>query len=262
MHFLIAGALIFAMMAGRPPDLGERRIVVNAAVIARLGMRWTETFRRPPTTHELDGLIGEYVRDQVYYREAIRLGLDQDDEVVVRRLRNKMIALATSDTEAAKPDDRTLQALLDKNPARYAPELRFTFQQVYLGADSPAVRRRASGVIARLQAGAAPSAAGQPVPIPGSYRESPASDLAGLFGDEFVTALRSIPPGRWIGPVSSGLGLHAVRLTARTAPAVPDLATVRQQLENDWRSAALRRAEDDNYRRILAGYDVVFEQPR
>ena len=81
-HFLIAGALLFVVLAGRAPDVGERRIVVDEAVVTGLVNRYVQAFRRPPSDEELDGLIRDYVRGEVYYREALRLGLDQDDEVV------------------------------------------------------------------------------------------------------------------------------------------------------------------------------------
>ena len=76
-HFLIAGAAVFWVMSGRPPDLGERRIVVDEAVVTGLMQRFHDSFRRLPTTDEMDGLIRDYVADQVYYREALRLGLRQ-----------------------------------------------------------------------------------------------------------------------------------------------------------------------------------------
>ncbi|MEQ1542119.1 MAG: peptidylprolyl isomerase [Novosphingobium sp.] len=261
-HFLVAGALVYAVLSGRPPDLGERKIVVGEAVVARLAERWSQTYRRAPNPEELDGLITDYVRDQAYYREALRLGLDKDDEVVMRRMRNKMIALATSEAEAATPSDAQLQALLDKDPARYAPEVRLSFAHVYLGDDTPAGREAAAATLARLRGGASPQGLGQPVPIPASFDGDPASDVAGMFGDGFVGALRSAPPGIWTGPVPSGLGLHLIKVTARTAPAKPQLADVRQALENDWRAQALRTAEQENYRRLLSGYDVVIEQPK
>ena len=102
-HFLIAGAAVFWLLSGRAPDLGERRIVVNEAVVSGLVQRWTDTFRRPPSQDEIDGLIRDYVQDQVYYREALSLGLDQEDEVVVRRMRRKMESLAVAEAEAQNP---------------------------------------------------------------------------------------------------------------------------------------------------------------
>ncbi|MBS0482719.1 MAG: peptidyl-prolyl cis-trans isomerase [Proteobacteria bacterium] len=258
-HFLLAGAVVYALLAGRAPDLGERRIVVNEAVVGQLLSRWSESYRRPPTPAELDGLIADYVRDQAYYREALRLGLDKDDEVVMRRMRNKMIALATSEAEAATPTDAQLQALLDKDPARYARETLFDFSQIYLGPDSPEGRKAAEFALDQIRRGTDPASLGKPIPVPTSFSKGAASEIAGMFGDSFVAGLRQQPLGAWSGPVASGFGLHLVKVTARTAPAKPQLADVRQALENDWRADALRKAEDANYRRILAGYDVKIE---
>ena len=261
-HFLLAGVLVYALLSGRAPDIGERRIVVNAAIVEQLIGRWKQTYRRDPGPTELDGLITDYVRDQAYYREALRLGLDRDDEVVMRRMRNKMIALATSEAEAATPSDAQLKALLDAHPERYAPEVRLSFAQVYLGADTQATRVMVGPALDRLRNGDDAASVGQTIPVPNTFKDTPASEVAGVFGDAFVTALHQLNEGSWSGPIASGLGLHLVRVTGRRAGAKPQLTDVRQALENDWRADALRKAEAENYRRILAGYDVVIEMPK
>lgn len=260
-HFLLAGAAVFAVLSGRPPDPGERRIVVSEAVANRLVDRWMQSFRRAPTTDEVDALIRDYVQDQVYYREALRLGLDRDDEVVIRRLRNKMVALAASEAEAATPSDAQLQALIDRNPARYAAEPLLDFTQVYLGGDTPAARAAAAQALAALGTGGSADALRRPSPLPASYARAAASDVAGVLGDEFVTAVGKLPVGQWRGPVLSGAGLHLVRVDRRDPPQPPRLSAVRQQAENDWRSAATRQAVDQAYQRLLESYDVVIEGP-
>lgn len=256
-HFLIAGAAVFWLLSGRAPDLGERRIVVNQEIVAGLASRWMDTFRRPPSQDEIDGMIRDYVSDQVYYREALSLGLDREDEVVVRRMRRKMESLAVADAETAEPDDATLQALIDKDPARYSDDARTSFDQVYLGADNPQTRQAADSALARLRRGE--SVDGVPAPLPAHQDTASADVTSGSYGDEFTLALRHLPVGQWSGPVASGLGLHLVRVTARTAPQKPELAAVRQRVTNDWRAAAVAKAQSDNYARILKGYDVAIE---
>ncbi len=258
-HFLIAGALVFWLLSGRAPDLGERRIVVDERVVAGLAQRFYDSFRRPPSQDEIDGMIRDHVKDQVYYREALRLGLDQGDEVVVRRMRRKMESLAVAGAEAAVPSDAELQALLDKDPARYALDPRTSFEQVYLGADIPQARTAADAKLAQLRTGIAVNAV--PAPLPAQLDQSGASEIAATFGDEFTLALRTLPQGQWSGPVASGLGLHLVRVTARSAPEKPSIASVRQRLENDWRAAAVAKAQDSAYAAIARGYDVVIAKP-
>ncbi|MFM5916010.1 MAG: peptidyl-prolyl cis-trans isomerase [Novosphingobium sp.] len=259
-HFLIAGAAVFWLLSGRAPDLGERRIVVDKAVVGGLVERFYGSFHRLPTPDETDGMIRDYVADQVYYREALRLGLDKDDEVVVRRLRRKMESMAVADAESAEPSDGDLQALIDKDPARYVEDPRTTFEQVYVGADNAENRAKANAMLADLRAGK--PVTGTPAPLPAKLDTAPANDISGLFGDEFTLALRNQPFGQWQGPVASGLGLHLVRVEARIAPAKPNLATVRQRVTNDWRSAAIAKAQADAYGKMLGGYDVKIELPK
>lgn len=260
-HFMIAGALVFAVMSGRAPDVGERRIVVNEAVVSQLVSRFVESFHRQPGANEIDGLINDYVREQVYYREALRLGLDQNDEIVMRRMRNKMIALATSETEAKSPTDAELQARLDKDPGRYAKEPQISFAQLYLGADSPAARKAAEAAISELTNGGNAQRYVQPIPIPARFDHAPGSEIAAQFGEEFTSALAHQPQGKWT-VLTSGLGLHIVRLDAMATAKPPTLDEARQQLTNDWHHAAMSKAEEDAYRKVLKGYDVVIEQPK
>ena len=257
LHFLLAGALLFVLLQGRPPAAGERRILVDETAVAALVNHHVQAFRRPPTAAELDDLIRDHVRSEVYYREALRLGFDRDDDVVKKRLRNKMLATAGAAAEAAQPDDAQLQALLSRDPVRYALPPRYTLAQLYLGDDSPALRARAAAALGD----STPALAAAPFPLPGRVTDAAAFDLAQQYGDDFVAALATAPVGRWV-VIASGFGLHLVRVEQRRVPPPPRLADVRQRLENDWRSAAVRRAQEAQLQALLASYDVVIERPR
>lgn len=259
-HFLIAGSAVFWLLSGRAPDLGERRIVVDKAVVGAMVERFYGSFRRLPTPDETDGMIRDHVADQVYYREALRLGLDQGDEVVVRRMRRKLESLTVADAETTEPSDAQLQALIDRDPARYSDDPRTSFEQIYLGADTPENRAAANARLIDLRAGRVVSAV--PAPLPARLDGARAGEVSGLFGDEFTLAMRGLPMAQWQGPVASGVGLHLVRVMSRAAPTKPSLATVRQRVSNDWRAAASARARADNYARMLRGYDVVIALPK
>ncbi len=261
-HFLVAGALIFVALSGRQPDAGERRIVVDEAVVSGLVNGYVQAFRRPPTDEDLDGMIRDYVRGEAYYREALRLGLDRDDDVVKKRLRNKMLAIASAEVEAVKPSDADLQAVLDKDPGRYAAPPRYTLEQVYLGDDNPALRAAAATQLAAMKPGAVPTLRGPAIPLPERLDDSPLLDIATQFGDDFAEGLEKAPVGRWSGPVVSGFGLHLIKIERRAPSPKPTLASLRQRLENDWRSAAIQKAEENNLNDLLKGYDVVIKRPR
>lgn len=257
-HFLLIGAVVYTLLAGRPPDPGERRIVVDETVVSRLADRWTQSFRRVPSPAEMDGLIADYVKDEVYYREALRLGLDRNDEAVRRLMRNKLVATAAASAEASMPTDADLQALLNKDPLRYAGEARFDFEQVFMGNDTVPLRRTAAAAASRMNSGAGSTGIGTASPLPRTFGAASSADIDAQFGEGFAASLGQIPLGRWTVQ-SSGLGLHLVRVTGRVAAAPPKLAEIRQRLENDWRAAAIAAAEDANYRDLAKGYDIVME---
>jgi hypothetical protein len=223
-----------------------------------------QTWRRPPSEAELDGLIREHIKEEIYYREALRLDLDQDDTVIRRRLRGKMEFLIAAETENATPNEADLQAWLDAHKERYAADPQFTFDQVYIAAPAGrnAAATRARDILTRLNAGGDARALGDPILLPHAMEAAPKSDIASQFGDAFAAALAQAPRATWTGPLASEYGLHLVRIRAVAAEAAPVLADVRQAVENDWRAETRTQREAETYQALLDGYDIAIERPR
>ena len=265
-HFLLAGSAIFLFFGtfGGEPDLGSRRISVNEYQVKRLATQWAQVWQRAPSANELDGLIRDYIKEEIYYREALRLGLDKDDMVVRRRLRSKMEFLATSETENMIATDADLQAWLDKYPARYAADPLFSLDQVYVNSSeaSDTAAERAEGMLIALRAGADPRKLGDMISLPQSLDNAPGFEVERQFGGEFVAALKPLAVGVWSGPVPSGFGLHLVRIRKLTTKAKPKLPDVRKQVENDWRDATRERRETQAYQALLDSYQIDIERPK
>ena len=265
-HFLLIGLAIFAINAlqGSAGDPADRRIVVSQQQVQRLVGQWMQTWHRPPAPAEIDGAIRDYVKEEIYYREALRLGLDKDDEVVRRRLRAKMEFLAVSQLELQTPTEAQLQSFLDAHPAQYATDARYSFEQVYVTAregDSRAAAR-ARQILGQLQAGAKGRTVGDRIDAPAAMVSAGPTEIARIFGQGMVDGLRNSPLDRWVGPVTSGLGLHLVRVHRVDGARSPRLAEVRQVVENDWRATTLARREAEGYQALLNAYDVRIERPR
>ena len=254
-HFLALGALIFALF-GNATSADERRIVIDAARVERLAGQYAQNFRRAPSPAELDALIRDDVKEEVYYREALRLGLDRDDEVVRRRMRVKMEAFGDTAEDIPAPDEATLQRWLAAHSDRFAGEAAYAFDQRYLGATAAG----AADGLTKLRAGH--DFAGTAIPLPAHYEAIGAGEAAALFGDSFAVALDKLPLGQWSGPVGSGLGQHLVRVRARTPAPAPRLAAIRERVENDWRAAMAHDRTERAYRTLLERYDLVIEKPR
>ena len=265
-HFLLAGLSIFLFfeVVGEDVNVGDRRIVVNEEQVRRLAIQWEQTWQRPPRPNELDGLIRDYIKEEIYYREALRLGLDKDDVVVRRRLRSKMEFLATSENETLAPSNADLQAWLDKYPERYASDPVYSIDQVYVNAtgDRLAAMARAKVVLGKLQEGAKADVLGDPISLPSSLDAVSLFDINRQFGEEFSSALKSAPTGKWSGPFASGFGLHLVRIRSVQAAHQPKLADVRQAVENDWRFASRETREARAYQALLDGYKIEIEKPK
>lgn len=265
-HFLIAGAVVYVVLADGGTASAERRIVVDQAEVERLSERWSRTYMRAPTREELRGLVDEYVRDQVYYREALRLGLDRNDEVVVRRMHTKLISLASLSAEMETPDAAVLQALIDANPERYGRAASYGFEQVWLGADTPEVRKLAQAILGSgKDANIAVERFASRLPVSSlgfAYAAITPADIAQQFGQQFASAVSSGAVGQWRGPVPSGYGLHLVRVTRITPARPPVLDDVRQRVETDWRANRVAELEDAQFRKMAKRYVIDAELAR
>ncbi|UIP06862.1 peptidyl-prolyl cis-trans isomerase [Erythrobacter sp. SDW2] len=255
-HFLIGGALIFAFFAwrGEEADPASRVIDVTREVQAQIALDYERSMQRPPTDAELAALTERWVREEVLYREALRLGFDAGDPVVRRRLAKKMDFLATSSAEAAEPSEAELEQWYRTNAARYASDLRLSFDQVYFaarpdaGAVLPGLRRDWQG-------------AGEPASLPDSVEAREKAQVAAQFGADFASKLVSMTPdGRWQGPIASGVGWHFVRLRKMEPGRVPELAASRQRVIEDWRLATAREREEAAYRLLREAYTVKIEK--
>jgi peptidyl-prolyl cis-trans isomerase C len=258
-HFLIGGLLIFAFFAwrGEEVDPESRSITVNIATAQQLAARFEQTMQRQPTPAEMDGIIRDHIREEVYYREAMRLGLDTDDSVIRRRLRSKMEYLARAESEAVVPDDATLQAWLDRNAARYAPETLFSFDQIFLGDEAA----QEELIVKRLRAGDDWQSLSLRISLPKSLERADRAETERKFGSTFTEGLAKLKKDEWSVAIQSGFGFHLVRLRALEVGKRPRLSDVRQRVENDWRAATAAEREAKAYQALLDGYSIRIEKP-
>jgi hypothetical protein len=265
LHFLALGALLFVLFDVVGGERGgTHRIVVGAGQIAQLEAGFVKARQRAPTEAELKGLIDEWLREEIATREAMALGLDRDDTVIRRRLRQKFEFMAEDVLDAAPPTDAELQAFLDTYPDNFRREPRLSFRQVMLDPQrrGAALADDARELLARLQAAPADAdlgALGDSRMLPEGLDGAPLREVARLFGDEFAGALLKAEPGRWSGPVRSGYGVHLVWIAARDDGGLPALADVRPLVERDFMADRRQRALDARYAQLLQRYRVVVE---
>jgi hypothetical protein len=268
LHFAVLGSVLFAAYAALERDRSELpgAIVVSRGQIEHLATGFARVWLRPPTAEELDRLIRNHIREEVYYREAMALGLDRDDTVIRRRLRQKLEFLSDDIAALAEPTQADLETFLQSQPERFRTERRFTFAHVYLNpqrhgdrlaADAHALLER----LKRAGARADTSALGDRFLLQSHYAATPSSEIAGQYGEEFARAIDALTPGEWSGPVQSGYGVHLVLVSERTEGRLPALEEIRDAVQREWANAQREKANEAFYQRLLGRYKVTIERP-
>ncbi len=264
-HFVIIGAAVFglyALMAGGGREEAKGKIVVTEGRVQQLAQVFAKTWQRPPTQEELRGLVDSYVKEEVYYREALKLGLDRDDTLIRRRMQQKMEFVTEPSDELLRADDAALQAFLDSHKSAFRVEPRVAFEQVFLNPAKPGeiAPVRAKQTLEALKAsvpGEIPPDVGESTLLPTSMPLSPLSNIARNFGDAFATNLTDLPEGEWAGPIKSPYGMHLVRVTKRLDGYNPKLADIRAAVEQEWRTQEREKFQEQAYDDLLTKYEVI-----
>jgi hypothetical protein len=264
--FLVLGAGLFVVhhLVSGPGGGRPSNIVVTRGQVDQLISGFAKAWQRPPTSEELAGLIRDRVREEVYCREATAMGLDKDDTIIRRRLRQKMEFVSDDVATVIAPTDADLIAYLQAHPDAFRLSGRFTFTHVYL---QPAkhgehLSRDAQDLLARLKqlgSRADVSLLGDAFLLERQFTAVPYDEVAGQFGDPFAARLTTLSPGQWQGPVESGYGVHLVWLSQRTEPRLPALAEVRDAVRREWDNARRLDANENFYRELLKRYTVTVE---
>ena len=264
-HFLLIGVALF-LVFGLTQGTGSRatnRIVVSQSQVEQLAAQFSRTWMRPPTKDEMAGLIANHVRDEVYYREALAMGLDQNDLIIRRRMRQKLEFLMEDLSAENPPGDAELAAFLQKHAVKFRVEPQISFRQLYL---NPGKRRDLAAdakiILVSLRKGAAPESVGDPTMIPFEFKQATPSDIARSFGEEFAQEVVKLTPGTWKGPLASGLGGHLVFVAERTEGRLPELAEVRALVEREYLERRRQELKDKAYKKLLEGYQVIIEAPK
>ena len=267
-HFLVLGAGIFllAALVGKSDQDQPDQIVVSVGQIDRLVETWQRTWQRPPTQVELEGLVEDHIREEILYREAIALGLDRDDTIIRRRLRQKMEFLPQDLVDQVEPTDAELRTYLRENADAYQVETRVSFQHIYLNLErrGTAAEGDARRLLADLKANGGPvepAVLSDPILLPYELESLSESEVARLFGQEFASRLIEIAPGGWTGPLGSSYGLHLVRVREGLPARVPGLSEVRKAVERDWQFMRRQELDDQFFRSLKERYAIEVQLP-
>jgi len=261
-HFLAAGLVLFAVATflEHRSRANSTAIHVSAAEIRRLEDVWSRQYGRNPRPAEIQNLIDDYVREEIYYREALGSGLDKDDSIIRRRLVEKMEFLS-QEIAGGEPDEKELQTYFERNQKKFEVPAQIAFSHIFF---SPAKRgvtleddaRKALAILGAHADSQAETKVGDAFMLQNEYPLQTRDEVKGLFGEEFAKGLFQLAPGQWEGPIRSSYGLHLVRITQLVPSHTPQLAEVRSQVVTDFKNERLRTASEAYYARLRGRYRV------
>ncbi len=270
-HFLLLGAVLFAVDGYLPPargsGLSSKQIQLSLDDLAQLALQFQAQWRREPTAQELNRLVENKVHNEVLYREALAMGLEKDDEIVKRRMAQKMQFLAEDVAAAREPTTAELKSWFEKKQAAFTQPSRLSFRHLYFSPDIRGRRARddAAKALAKLvsqpQDAKVAGALADPFMFQDYYRDRAPEYLGKEFGPQFALAVAKLAPGSWQGPIESGFGWHLVFIDTVIPGRMPAFEEVERDVKSAWLSEQKVQAWQKAYNDMRAKYTVLLPAP-
>jgi len=266
-HFLLIGAVLFGIyslaQSGRPGPASSKQIQLSVDELAQLVLVFQSLWRREPTPEEFNRLVENKVQGEILYREALAMGLEKDDEIVKRRMAQKMQFLAEDVAAAREPTAAELKGWFEKNSASFAQPPRVSFRHLYFSPDRRGARARDDAAKALAKLAGQPEdtklapALADPFMFQGYYRDRAPEFLGKEFGPQFALAVAKLAPGSWQGPIESGFGWHLVFVDTVIPSRVSAFEEIEADVKTAWLAEQKVQAWQKAYQDMRAKYTVL-----
>lgn len=266
-HFLLIGVALFGIYRLTAPGAvgiePAREIRLSREELAQLALLFQSQWRRDPTPGEYGRMVEGKIQQEVLYREALAMGLDKNDEIVKRRMAQKMQFLAEDVANSREPTTGELKTWFEKNSTLFAQPPRLSFRHLYFSPDRRAghAREDAERALAKLAGQPEDSkiadSLADPFMFQDYYRDRAPDFLGKEFGPRFAVAVEKIRPNAWQGPVESGFGWHLVYVDTVIPGRVPAFEEVEADVRNAWLVDQKTKAWEKAYKEMRAKYTVL-----
>ncbi|HRI20691.1 MAG TPA: peptidyl-prolyl cis-trans isomerase [Panacibacter sp.] len=265
LHFLIIGGLLFALYyAVNPAPSNKENITINDEQLDRIEMIFQKEWNRPPTETEMKGLLDRYIQQEVYYRKALRMNLDQDDEMIRRRLEQKLRFVTNDMANLTVPKEEDLQAYYKAHKANYLEQKKYSFSHIYFSPDKrPHANEDAAGVLPTLPYSDKNIdkliSRGDAFPFAYHIENLTANEIDQQMGDSFSNELDKLPVGKWSGPILSGYGTHLIFIDEVKQPVEKDFAAIKEDVLRDYHYNLQNQYNDQLYAEFKKDYTIKLD---
>ena len=258
-HFLLIGACLFGLYAWVNPDAmqSDRRIVVDQGRVNNLIERFQGVWQRQPTGQELQGLIEDYVIEEIYYRQALALGIDKNDPLIRRRLRQKMEFFTANASSMLQASDQQLTEYLQHNAEKFRKEARYSFEQIFLSNDQPEDLLQKKIAATQTALAHNQNVSSDQTLLPLEFNNATESEINKALGLGFSKRLTALPLQQWSAPLRTNMGVHFVKINAKQDRSLPGLEEVRSLVQREWSNEQHQQLQQALKEKLLSEYDVI-----
>jgi hypothetical protein len=255
-HFLAIGMLLFIVYGLINTEESKDEIIIDTNLVSELSAKWQSKRDRQPNLLELRGMVDEYITQEVLYREALAMNLDHNDEIVKRRLAQKMEFISDQLAESLQPSEEMLKEFHNLHREQYKKPAIYTLQQVYFNTNKN--ENAYENALAALRTND-PSSQGDRISLPSTITETMADKIARNFGSSFIIALDSLPLNTWKGPIRSGLGIHLVNISKKTPGGYFSYDEISNKVNIDYNFEASKNFKKELVTTLLEKYAITFD---
>jgi len=268
-QFLIIGAAIYGAYAlfGSPEeDYRDNIILVDSNRINAMVSEWESRWQRPPTRQEIDGLIQQYIKEDVLYRQAVAMGLNEDDPITRRRMAQKLEFLTSDLAQMQEPAEGELETFFEENEEAYRDPDVISFSHIFIDPDArgDATLDDANELLAQLKVQGEPTEEmlqrGDRFMLQNYFAAATELDIRRQLGSGFAESVMVLEPGQWHGPVLSGYGVHLVYVFTMQAAPAPQFDMVRERVLEDWHMVKREEFNQQFLETLKDRFEIIVEE--
>lgn len=262
-HFIIIGIALFFLygLVNKNTDTKNTIIIDDfdlENIVSSFEMQW----KRDPTEQELENIINQNIKQEIFYQEALNMNLDHNDEIIKRRLSQKMQFLSNDIAALTEPTDDVLKSYYEENADKYLTPSSYSLYQIVFSPDS----RKDNYKDAAETLNQFPNATfeemkqwGDKLPFSYYYENVSANELGLLLGSKFSEAIKDQEINKWIGPIPSGFGYHLVFITNKVEPQQPKFEMVKEELIRNYEYDNQIETNELIYQELKKQYEIEFD---
>jgi len=263
LHFILIGIALFILygMVNKQSS-SKNTILINDFDISSLISKWEMQWKRPPTEKELKNLINLNIKQEVFYQEALKMNLDHNDEIIKRRLSQKMQFLSNDIASLIEPTEEELKQYYIEHADKYLTPTSYSLYQIIFSPDKRKDNFKDAAETLKQFSDATFEEMknwGDVLPFPFYYPDITSNELGLQLGSKFSEGIKDQELNKWVGPIPSGFGYHLVYITNKTEPKLLDFELRKKDVIRDFEYDQQQEIDELIYRELKKKYNIEID---